>query len=123
MIDWLVAFVFTQAVEMPIYRRWAGATWAQGFGATALTHPFVWFVIPGLVDRAYLAWLAPVPSLRLDDFGRYALMVAVAETFAVVAESLYLAYLARPRPLLWAFAANCASASLGLICRKLFGVP
>jgi hypothetical protein len=123
MIDWLLAFAFTQAIEMPIYRRWAKTTWAQGFGASALTHPFVWFVIPGLVDRAYLAWLAPTPSLRLGDFGRYALMVAVAETFAVVAEALYLAYLDRRRPLLWALVANATSASLGLLSRHLFGVP
>lgn len=123
MKEWLVAFLFTQAVEIPIYVKGARTTAAQGFGATALTHPFVWFVIPGLAERLYLAVLAPHASLRLGDTGRYVMMVAIAETFAVVAEALYLRYLERPRPLLWAFVANAASASLGLLSRRIFGVP
>jgi hypothetical protein len=123
MLAWLIAFAFTQAVEMPIYVRGARATWAEAFGASALTHPMVWFVIPGWVDAAYLAWLAPHPSLQLAASGRWWLMLVVAETFAVLAEAGYLAYLRRPRPLVWSLVANASSATLGLLCRRIFGYP
>ncbi|MBL8973557.1 MAG: hypothetical protein JNK56_23415, partial [Myxococcales bacterium] len=59
---WFSAFVFTQALEMPIYlaafRRRVDARgeplpreslrWRLGFGflASMATHPYVWFVIP-----------------------------------------------------------------------------
>src|SRR5262249_7561235 len=79
---WLSAFAFTQAVEVPIYIFGLGIDGAEdatvarraaiGFGASALTHPIVWFVIPGL-----LPWAS------------YWSMVAVAETFAVLVEALY----------------------------------
>jgi hypothetical protein len=42
MMAWLIAFAFTQAVEVPIYLR-AGAGWRAAFLASTLTHPFVWF--------------------------------------------------------------------------------
>jgi len=123
MIPWLLAFVFTQAIEMPIYRKGARATWAEAFGASALTHPMVWFVLPGWVRDGYVAWLAPHPSLRLDSSGQWLLMLVVVETFAVLVEAAYLAYLRRPRPLLWSLVANASSAGLGLLCRRIFGYP
>jgi hypothetical protein len=103
---WLSAFFFTQCVEVPIYRGLAKAGWLPAFGASALTHPIVWFIIPSL-------WR-----------GRYWGMVAVAETFAVVAEALYLGLAFKvKRPLLWAFVANASSAALGLLSRAAFGWP
>jgi hypothetical protein len=117
---WLSAFLFTQAVEVPIYvvalRRWGdrarfGAlpvAVAVGFGASLLTHPIVWFEIPRMPFRSY---------------GE---MVAFAETFAVVAEGLYLyavgAFVFR-RAMLVSLLANGASASLGLVLRELVGWP
>ncbi len=100
---WLLAFAFTQAVEIPIYRR-AGAPLWVAFGASALTHPVVWFVFP----RAGLEWIW---------------MVVWAETFAWLLEALWLRWHGVRRPLLWSLAANGASLSLGLITRGLFGVP
>jgi len=104
--SWLSAFLFTQVVEMPIYARLARAGWIAAFGASALTHPIVWFVIPALVP------------------GDYWVMVAVAETFAVVAEALYLHFgFQVRRALLWSLLANASSASLGMMSRYLFGWP
>jgi hypothetical protein len=103
LLSWLLAFAFTQAVEIPLYRR-AGAPLWVAFGASALTHPVVWFVFP----RAGLPWLW---------------MVLWAELFAWLAEALWLRWHGVQRPLLWSLLANGASLSLGLLSRELFGVP
>lgn len=120
-MSWLGAFLFTQAVEIPIYlyglrpvRRELGwpVCLAVAFGASALTHPIVWFVFPRL-------WGA------LEEPGGYRGMVAAAETFAVTAEALYLLGVkTKPGPAFgWALLANGASASLGLWSRFEFGWP
>ena len=112
---WLSAFLFTQAVEVPIYahalrRHRAGAPlplWARaalGFGASAITHPIVWFWFPAHV-RDYWA------------------MVAQAEVFAVVVEALYMDVLGLRWAFFWSLGANAASAGLGLLSRWLFGWP
>jgi hypothetical protein len=112
---WLSAFLFTQAVEVPIWayalrRHRAGGPWplwacaAAGFGASTITHPIVWFWFPAHV-RDYTA------------------MVIQAEVFAVVAEALYMDVLRLRWALAWSLAANAASAGLGLLSRWLFGWP
>jgi hypothetical protein len=125
-VSWLAAFVFTQAVEVPIYAlaqrmihpskdgatpppsRASAWAWrvALAFGASALTHPIVWFVLP--------------PTSRWLGYWGY---VALAEAFAVLAEAAYFRALGLPRALLWALGANAASAGLGLASRALWGVP
>ena len=100
---WLLAFAFTQAVEIPIYRR-AGAPLWVAFGASALTHPVVWFVFP----QADLPWLW---------------MVLWAELFAWLAEAAWLRWNGVRRPLRWSLLANGASLALGLLARRWFGVP
>lgn len=127
---WLAAFFFTQAVEVPIYvvalRRGSPARGAGpetrsapdarslltlygiGFGASALTHPIVWFVSPRL------------------PFGSYMAMLACAEVFAVVVEGVYLRALggvSLRRGLMLSLLANAASVILGLACRAAFGAP
>lgn len=112
-MSWVWAFLFTQAVEIPIYlaamhrqrvdRPWRARA-AIAFGATALTHPIVWYVLP---------WLG-LP---------YWVYVGVAEAFAVVAEGLYLGAFDLRRALLWSLLANGASAGLGLTSRALFSFP
>jgi hypothetical protein len=113
---WLIAFAFTQAFEMPIYlwvmRRQSVelSTLARvlvAFGATALTHPIVWFVLPVLQTTPLKYWG----------------YVAVAEAFAVLAEAFYVARFGIERALLWAFVANATSATLGLLSRWMFGIP
>jgi len=116
---WLGAFAFTQVVEVPIWayalRRhrklgpdgrpwpvWACA--ALGFAASFITHPYVWFVFPGLIPH-------------------YVTMVVVAEVFAVGVEALYAGLLGLRWPLAWSLLANAASALLGLASRERFGWP
>ena len=123
---WMWAFLFTQAVEVPIWayalrehRRpapgrnpWpAWANVAAGFGASLVTHPVVWFVIPfhTLVPQSSPSW--------------YGVMVAEAETFAVVVEAVYTGALGLRWSLGWSLVANGASAGLGLLSRYLFGWP
>jgi hypothetical protein len=104
---WLQAFLFTQIVEVPIYvRSMRCSVWAA-FGASALTHPIVWF---GFFHPAFP--------------GSYVTKIIAAELFAWLAEAAYFRFaFKRKRAWLWAFCANAASFSLGLLSRRLFGVP
>jgi hypothetical protein len=115
-LRWLVAFVFTQAIEVPIYMRALGIRPDQGggraralaiaFGASLITHPIVWFVIPRL-------WL-----------GRsYEAMVVASEIFAVGAEAIYLQRFGVHRAFAWSLTANAASAGLALLSRHFVGWP
>ena len=117
---WLGAFFFTQAVEVPIWTyalrhdRDAGrpraplplwAALAVSFGASAITHPFVWFAFPRYAPGGYLA------------------MVLQAELFAVVVEAVYMRAFGLSWALGWSVVANGASAGLGLLSRELFRWP
>ncbi len=112
---WLRAFLLTQAVEIPIYtlilsRFPARPLWQSGgsdplslpmrilcaFLASAITHPWVWYFFPRYIDD-------------------YWPMVAVAETFAVVVEALWLQFCGLRRALLWSLVANGTSATLGFL--------
>jgi hypothetical protein len=104
---WLRAFVFTQLVEVPIYMRATRASLPVAFGASALTHPIVWFVF--FSPR----WNAS-----------YETRFVAAELFAWLAEAAYFRFLwKKPRALLWSLCANAASLGLGLLSRHWFGVP
>lgn len=103
MIGWLYAFIFTQIVEVPIYRR-AGASYFVAFAASTITHPIVWFVFPMMLG---------------DNWA----MVAAAEIFAVIVEAIWLRFCQVRKPLFWSLAANGASFGLGLLSRALFGRP
>lgn len=111
-VKWLVAFLFTQAVEVPFWilaqrrggRRVGAAERPSlasaalvGFGASALTHPIVWFVFPSLS-----------PSIG------YWPMVALAELFAVGVEAVYIRAEGVRHGVLWSLAANGASFALGI---------
>jgi len=120
---WLSAFLVTQAIEIPIYvavlRREAQAGRARrelgllawiglAFGASALTHPVVWFVIAEIPYRSYWA------------------MAARAELFALLSEGIYLYVLCLSdlrRALGASLLANASSFGLGLLLRALFGWP
>ena len=104
---WINAFMTTQLIEMPIY-IWALARvraqdWATlatiAFGASAITHPFVWFVFPSVV----FLWK------------NYPLFFVVAETFAWLVEALYLKYFKVKHPWLVSLLANGMSAGFGLL--------
>ena len=126
---WVSAFVFTQAVEIPVYvtllRRALKADLAKrpqrlplqillAFGASAITHPVVWFVLPRLE-----------PSFT-DPGPAYIEYVIRAESFALVIEALYFYTLCAARfrhALLASLLANGLSASIGMASRSLFGFP
>ncbi|MCA9620072.1 MAG: hypothetical protein KC731_13695 [Myxococcales bacterium] len=112
MSAWLIAFGFTQAIEMPIYlaalrRRWP-LRLALAFLPTLVTHPFVWFGF--------------VPLRRALGIG-YPATVVIVELFAIGVEAVILWRLAVRRPLLVSLLANLASVSFGFASRALFGVP
>jgi hypothetical protein len=103
---WLVAFIFTQMVEVPIYAVGLRVRIAVAFGASAITHPIVWFVIFRFLPLSYF-WLA-----------------VSAEAFAFAVEAAYFALLfRRPRAWLWSAVANAASFGTGMLSRWLFGTP
>jgi hypothetical protein len=123
MRGWLGAFVFTQAVEIPIWAqalRWdrrlpsgyeGQKPWPMwinvvvAFGASAITHPFVWFAFPRHAPGSY--WV----------------MVIQAEAFAVLVEAAYTRAFGLRWALGWSLVANAASAGLGLLSRSIFGWP
>jgi hypothetical protein len=124
MLHWLVAFAFTQVVEVPIYLRATRRRPLVSFGASAITHPIVWFVIPNVWRELYLACVRLDPHFVIaSPLARYACMVALAETFAIGVEAAYLHTFAVRKPLVWALVANGASVTLGLASRALFGWP
>lgn len=99
-MSWLLAFLITQVVEMPIYQRAFAPERSQthrlaiAFGASAITHPIVWFVFrEGIED--YLTYLL------------------IAETFAWVAEGLWFRLWRIDHPFAWSLCANAASVAAG----------
>lgn len=104
---WLAAFAFTQLIEVPIYMRGLGCGALAAFGASAITHPIVWF-----------GFFSP----RLS--APYAARAVAAELFAWLIEAAYFKLVWRKRRvLLWSLVANGASVGFALVCRWLFGAP
>lgn len=103
MTPWLAAFAVTQAVELPIWSIAQRRPWRErlclAFGASAVTHPFVWFVFPDLLA----SWWA---------------MVVAAECFAILVEALWFSAFGLERPLLWSLLANGASFGVGLVLQR-----
>lgn len=108
LLPWLRAFALTQVMEMPVYAlAQKGRPWWRrllvGFMASAITHPFVWFLFPAL----------------LPTRGDYWTMVALAETFALFAEAAWMATNGVRYALLWSLAANATSFCTGMLFWKL----
>jgi hypothetical protein len=108
---WFRAFLFTEAVEVPIYRFVAGApTWAA-FAASAITHPFVWYFFPPVGEALGLSYLQ---------------ISVVSELFAWWVEAAFFVFAAKMpvrRALFFSFVANGASVVVGLLSRKYLGYP
>lgn len=104
---WLSAFAFTQACEVPLYLRATAGGWRVALLASALTHPAVWFVFPGLLQAGLGYWA----------------MAAWAEAFAVGVEAWWLRRHGVPHALVWSLLANACSVTLGSVSRVAFGVP
>lgn len=103
---WLLAFLFTQMVEVPIY--WIGLRVGilPALGASAITHPILWFAV--------------FPYLHLP----YIWLIVIGESFALLVEAAYFGWIfRRPRALLWSALANGTSFGAGMLSRWLFGIP
>jgi hypothetical protein len=102
---WFAAYAFTHAVEIPIYLTLLGTPWRKrasaAVGTSALTHPYVWFVLP---------------SVLMGRFGYYG-YVAIAETLVVLVETAVCVCLGveAKRAFLAALVANAASAAGGFL--------
>jgi hypothetical protein len=111
LIEWLRAFALTQMVEMGAYahasERPLRERLAIAFGASALTHPIVFFVIPHGV-----AAFRPTGDYRTDWW----IGVAIAELFAFSAEAIWLAIFGTPplAAIAWSFYANASSFCFGI---------
>lgn len=103
---WYQAFLLTQIIEIPIYCIALRAQWRfplillLAFGASAITHPVVWYAFP-LLGVSY--WW----------------MVVLAEVFAVLCEAVYLRLLGVRDAVLWSLLANAASAGVGFVVHAL----
>lgn len=108
LLRWVVAFAFTEIIEVPIYRRMLGSGFLEALGASAVTHPLLWFVF--------------VPAVR--GHLTYVQYAVIGELLVVLVEAGYFALLfKRKRALLGSLAANGASYFLGLAAHALFGWP
>jgi hypothetical protein len=121
--NWAFAFLFTQAIEIPIYMRGARMRPLAAGGASALTHPVVWFAMPPLANAICAAMARHGLSIVSSATFRLLLYALLCEGFAVGAEALYLRALKIKRALLWSLLANFASASTGYLWWLLFGWP
>lgn len=111
LVGWAKAFAFTELVEAPLYRRLLGVRWGHALAASAVTHPFVWFVFPRVAEAAGAG---------------YVVYVIGAEAFAWLVEAWFFTRAARipiRRALLVSLVANAASVGLALLSRSLFGAP
>jgi hypothetical protein len=102
---WLRAFALTQIIEVPIYRRAFGSSLLEAFGASAITHPLVFWFNASHAWHVAWGWRA-----------------AACELFAWWVEALYFAVLGRRRVLAWTLIANSSSFLFGLGCWYLVGV-
>jgi hypothetical protein len=127
---WLLAFVVTQLVEVPIYLRALRGrprrtAFGIAFGASAWTHPVVAFAIPALWSLVLppLSYVPGRTALTWSFVTRAAAFFVFAEGFAIVAEAAWLRFFVVARPLRWSLSANLASSSLGAILTLATGWP
>ncbi|MFK7990686.1 MAG: hypothetical protein AB8I08_31980 [Sandaracinaceae bacterium] len=116
MTAWVSAFLLTQVIELVVHAHAPGLVLplrgrlAVGFGASAITHPMVWFVIPPVVSAL----------MNADRDTEWWTAIAVAETFAFTAEALWLwMFGVRAKHALFtSLVANGASFGMGLFCYR-----
>lgn len=111
LLPWIKAFAFTQLIEAPIYRRLAPIGWAPALGASAITHPFVWFFFPWLGAKLDLAWTTTATASEVFAWGLEAIFVRAISWRTV----------GWGRACLVSLVANSASLGLGLLFRELTG--
>lgn len=117
---WLSAFFVTSCIEAPLYAvacrsrqsprpmRWPSVV-VVALGASAITHPPLWF---GLI------WL---DQTHLPNDLEWTVSVAVAELAVVAVEGAWLRLWRVPFAWRWAFGVNAASVAVGYTLRALVG--
>lgn len=130
--QWLAAFALTQFVEAPIYgiaQRRDGPTrprWVRvaiALGASAITHPPLWFYAPSAWIELYLGVVTRWPHARIaSPEARYVAFVLVFEALVVLVEGAYFAAAGVRRAFLWSLVANAASVLVGFAVRATLGV-
>jgi hypothetical protein len=106
--EWARAYGLTQLVEVPIYlyaARKLRRRWLYAVGASTLTHPVLWFLLP---------W--PEPPVAMRD---YLAVCAWGESFVFVVEALWGWTLKVPSPWKWSFIANGASITAGMVMNAM----
>lgn len=122
--SWLAAFALTQAIEVPLYLRLTvpRRPWVA-FGASAWTHPLLWFAWP----YGWIALTNHAPSVVLpwlDGADRETwLSTGVAEFLVVVLEGLWFRALRGQRPWRASLIANTASCGVGVLLHFTIGWP
>lgn len=129
--SWLLAFVLTQAIEAPIYKRFCLPTtngdalerWWPALLPSALTHPLLWFALPAMwseVQDDVVVWASPwLAPPEMQD----AVLVNGAETLIWLAEGAALHWFGGKKAWLWALVGNGASYGFGLLLSKTIGWP
>lgn len=107
--QWVIGFAFTQLLEIPIYlwglrRLPMPQRLGVAFGASAITHPFVWFAVPWYMPGAASRWV----------------LFLVVEAAVVGVEGYYLKQWGRTRPWHWALLANAFSAISGEVLHVIW---
>lgn len=120
---WAFALLFTQVIEVPIYMRGLRVGPLKAFGASALTHPVVWFVIPAVWAALYRFAAGADARFALSPAAQFWGYGVLAEGFAVAAEAAYFHALGAKKTLRWALLANAVSALIGLASSRLTGWP
>lgn len=121
-----LAFALTQLIEVPIYTRTLGVRRLPAFGASAITHPFVWFVAPLVWRSLYLLLRRSFPWFSLGEVGYFWGYGVLAEGFAVAVEAAYfwrLFSVSVKRALGFAILANATSSLIGLGLQAATGWP
>ncbi|NUP12284.1 MAG: hypothetical protein HOW73_40075 [Polyangiaceae bacterium] len=114
------------ARDVYLGRRAFGLSLGVGFGASAITHPLVVFVIWPLWAFVYTGLARAFPGFALGDEADFLVYGAAAETFAFLTETGWLASaggLGIRREALASLIANAASALLGLLASVTTGWP
>ncbi|MBK8253403.1 MAG: hypothetical protein IPK82_12145 [Polyangiaceae bacterium] len=117
----LIAFSITQLVEVPIYlfglrspdkSRSFVHRLAIAFGASAITHPVVWFVAAAItVFLLSTLMRAGLPPLGVHK--NTLVYGALSEGFAFFVEGLYLRHFKAKRPFVLSLVANVSSVLIG----------
>lgn len=107
MNEWLIAFLLTETVEVPIYSlaltgKSVVTRLLLAFLPSLFTHPLVWLFVSQSNPRSY--WWA----------------VAESEVFAVLVEGIYLRGLRVRAAFLWSLLANASSLGVGMLLYRLW---